>query len=67
MKKTMKIEGMMCTHCEARVKDALQAIKGVLAAEPSHEKGEVKITLSREVAVKKLKAVIEKQGYKVTE
>ena len=63
----LKVEGMMCHHCEARVKDALQAIKGVLVVEPSHEKGEVKITLSREVAVKKLKAVIEKQGYKVTE
>ena len=66
MEITLKVEGMMCPHCEARVKSVLEALDGVLVATPSHERGEVKIELSAEVPVDTLKSTIEAQGYKVS-
>ncbi|MGN0425274.1 MAG: heavy metal translocating P-type ATPase [Acetatifactor sp.] len=65
--KTMKIEGMMCCHCEATVKKALEAIEGVASAEVSHETGTAQVTLSREVPDEVLKAAVEAKDYKVTE
>ena len=66
-KLTMKIEGMMCGHCEARVKQTLEAIEGVAKADVSHEKGTAVVTLSGEVSRDTLKQAVEAQGYKVTE
>ena len=65
MKKTMQIEGMMCMHCEARVKKALEALPEVETAEVSHEKGSAVVTLSKEVADDVLKKAVEDQDYKV--
>ncbi len=65
MKKTIKIEGMMCMHCEARVKTALEALDGVDSAEVSHEKGTAVVTLSKDVPDDFLKETVEVQGYKV--
>ena len=65
MKKTMKIEGMMCGHCEARVKKALEALDGVESAEVSHEKGTAIVTLKSDVADSTLKQAVEAQDYKV--
>ena len=65
MKKTMKIEGMMCGHCEARVKKALEALDGVESAEVSHEKGTAIVTLKADVANDTLKQAVEAQDYKV--
>ena len=66
MKKTMKIEGMMCAHCEARVKKALEALDGVESAEVSHEKGTAIVSLKADVADSTLKQAVEAQDYKVT-
>lgn len=66
MTKTMKIEGMMCQHCEARVKKTLEAIPGVAAAEVSHEAGTAIVTLNAEVSDADLKKAVEDQDYKVT-
>ncbi len=65
MTKTMKIEGMMCGHCEARVKKALEAVAGVSEAVVSHEKGTAVVTLSEAVADDVLKKAVEDQDYKV--
>ena len=65
MTKTMKIEGMMCGHCEARVKKTLEGIEGVTGAEVSHEKGTAVVTLEKEVADSVLKEAVEAQDYKV--
>ena len=65
MVKTMKIEGIMCAHCEARVKKALEAIEGVTLAEASHETGIARVTLEKDVADEVLKAAVEAQDYKV--
>lgn len=65
MTKTMKIEGMMCPHCEARVKKALEAIDGVTEAVPSHESNTAMVTLSKDVANEVLKAAVEAQDYPV--
>ncbi len=65
MQKIMSIEGMMCAHCEARVKKALEAIDGVTEAVPSHEKNETVVTFSKEVADDVLKKAVEDQDYKV--
>ncbi len=65
MKKTIKIEGMMCMHCEARVKTALEALDGVDTAEVSHEKGTAVVTLSKDVPDDFLRETVEVQGYKV--
>ena len=65
MEKTLKIEGMMCAHCEARVKKSLEEIDGVKSAEVSHEKGTAEIRLSKDVSDDILKKAVEDQGYKV--
>lgn len=67
MTKTMKIEGMMCGHCEAAVKKALEAVAGVEAAEVSHEVGTAVVTLTAEVADDVLKKAVEDKDYKVTD
>ena len=66
MVKTLKVEGMMCGHCEARVKKALLAVAGVESAEVSHEKGTAVVTLSADVPNETLKAAVEAQDYPVT-
>lgn len=63
--KTLKVEGMMCHNCENHVKKALEAIKGVEEAAASHESGEVKIKLSKDVPEEKLEKAISDAGYKV--
>ena len=65
MTKTMTIEGMMCPHCEAAVKGALEALEGVTAAEVSHEKGTAVVTLAAPVADDVLRAAVEGKGYAV--
>lgn len=65
MEKTLKVEGMMCGHCEAHVKSALEALDGVTEAKVSHESGTAVVTLSKEVADDALKAAVEAEGYKV--
>lgn len=67
MKKTIKIEGMMCEHCERRVKNLLENIDEVVSAEVSHKNGTAVVTLSADVASVALKAAIEAEGYTVTE
>ena len=66
MKKTLKVEGMMCGHCEARVKKALEALPEVDEAVVSHEVGTAIVTLNAEVADDVLKNAVEAQDYKVT-
>lgn len=65
MQKTMKIEGMMCPHCEATVKKALEALEGVEAAEVSHETDTAVVSMSAEVADDVLKEAVEAKEYKV--
>ena len=65
MKDTLKIEGMMCPHCEARVKNALEALAEVDSAEVSHEKGTAEVALNAALSHEVLKATVEAQGYKV--
>ena len=65
MNKTMKIEGMMCGHCEATVKKALEGIEGVVEAVVSHEKGTAEVSLSTEVSDDVLKKAVEDKDYKV--
>ena len=65
MTKTMKIEGMMCGHCEATVKKALEAIEGVNSAEVSHEAGTAVVELSEEVQDEVLQKAVEDKDYKV--
>jgi Cu2+-exporting ATPase len=65
MTKTMKIEGMMCGHCEAHVKKALEATEGVDSAVVSHENGTAVLTMSAEVSDDELKSAVEAEGYKV--
>lgn len=67
MEKTMVIEGMMCGHCEATVKKALEEIPGVSEAAVSHEKGTARVTLAREVADEVLKQAVEAKDYTVKE
>ena len=66
MKKTLNVEGMMCCHCEARVKKALEAIPGVSEAVASHTDGTAVVTLTEDVADDVLKNAVEAQDYKVT-
>ena len=66
MRKTLHIEGMMCPHCEMRVKQALEAVPGVSEAAASHEKGTAVVTLSAQVDNDALRAAVEAQDYKVT-
>ena len=66
MKKTLHVEGMMCCHCEARVKKALEALPAVDEAVVSHEAGTAIVTLNAEVSDADLKKAVEDQDYKVT-
>ena len=66
MKKTLHVEGMMCSHCEARVKKALEALPEVSEAVVSHEAGTAIVTLSADVSDETLKKAVEDQDYKVT-
>ena len=65
MQKTLKIEGMMCTHCSGRVKKALEELPGVVSAEVSHESGTAVVTTSAPVDDATLKKAVEDQGYQV--
>lgn len=65
MTKTFQVEGMMCGHCEAHVKKALEALEGVAAATASHETGTVTVTLEQDVADEALKKAVEEAGYTV--
>ena len=65
MTKTLKVEGMMCAHCEARVKKALEAVPGVESAVADHTAGTAVVTLSAPVADETLKAAVEAQDYSV--
>ncbi len=66
MKKTLTVEGMMCEHCEASVKKALEAIDGVESASADRTKNEAVAVLSKEVSDEVLKAAVEAKDYKVT-
>ena len=66
MEKTLKIEGMMCGHCEMHTKKALEALDSVAKAEVSHKTGTVVVTLEKEVSDDALKQAVTEQGYKVT-
>ena len=66
MTKTMNIEGMMCGHCEARVKKALESLDAVSEAAVSHESGTAVVTLSSDISDEKLKETVEAEDYKVT-
>ena len=66
MEKTMKIEGMMCGHCEATVKKTLEGIEGVESAEVSHEKGTAVVICSSELENEVLRQAVEEQNYRVT-
>ena len=63
--KTLKVEGMMCMHCEARVKKALEAVPGVAGAVADHNKGTAVVTLAAPVEDDVLRAAVEAQDYKV--
>ena len=65
MEKTMKIEGMMCMHCEARVKKTLEEIDGVIETEVSHKEDSATVKMSKEISFDILKKAVEDQGYKV--
>ena len=67
MTKTMKIEGMMCEHCEASVKKALEALNGVESAQVSHQEGKAVVVLSAPVEDAALKKAVEDRDYKVLE
>ena len=66
MEKTMEIKGMMCGHCEARVKKTLEGIEGVQEAIVSYENGTAVVKMASEVADDVLKSAVEAQDYKVT-
>ena len=67
MEITLKIEGMMCPHCEARVKSALEAIDGVSEVIPSHAEKQAIVKLSKEVDIKLLKDAVIAQGYQIVD
>ena len=66
MTKTLKVEGMMCAHCEARVKKALEAVPGVASAAADHAAGTATATLNAPVTDEALREAVEGQGYQVT-
>ena len=66
MTKTLHVKGMMCGHCEARVKKALEAVDGVASAGADHNNGTAVVTLTKDVANETLKAAVEAQDYEVT-
>ena len=61
--KTIKVDGMMCNHCEMHVKEELEKIRGVENAVANHESGEVKLTLSMEVKDSAFEKAVKKAGY----
>ncbi len=63
--RTIKVEGMMCEHCEARVKKALEELKGIVEASPDHNKGEVLLKFTKDAGDAKLAKAVEKAGYKM--
>ncbi len=65
MTKTLRIEGMMCPHCEARVKNALEAVEGVTGAVADHKLGTAVVTLAKDVEDAVLKSAVEAQDYPV--
>ena len=65
MEKTLNVEPMMCEHCEARVKKALEAVPGVESAVASHKDGTAVVTMSQDVPYETLKKAVEDQDYKV--
>ena len=65
MEITMKVDGMMCPHCEARVKKCLEELNGVKEAIPSHQTGTVTVLLEKEIPTELLKKTGEDQGYTV--
>lgn len=65
MTKTIKIKGMMCPHCEAHIKNALDALDGVTVTEVSHKKGTATVKISESVTDEVLKSTIKSQGYEV--
>ena len=67
MKKTLKIEGMMCPHCEARVKKILEELPEVSEAAVSHKEGTANLTLTSQISDERLTALIADNGYKVLE
>ena len=67
MKVTLKIEGMMCGHCEKHVKDALEGIEGVVSAEANHKKKRAVVTLEKEVDNELLISAVKEAGYEVKE
>lgn len=66
MTKTLNIEGMMCAHCEARVKKCLEALPQVQEAVVSHETGTAVLTLCKEISDNDLKEILKAQGYELT-
>lgn len=66
MTKTLHVKGMMCGHCEARVKKALEAVDGVASAVADHNNGTAVVTLTKDVSNETLKAAVEAQDYEVT-
>lgn len=66
MEKTLKIEGMMCGHCEMHTRKALEAIDGVTKVEVSHKTGTAVVTLNKDVSDDVLKQAVVEQGYEVT-
>ena len=66
MKKTLDVEGMICEHCEARVKKALEAVDGVESASADHNAGKAVVVLTEDVDDAVLKKAVEDQDYKVT-
>lgn len=66
MKKTVYIEGMMCGHCEARVKKALEELPQVAEAEVSHEKNQAVLTLNSDISDNEIRKTVEDAGYEVT-
>ena len=66
MEKTITIEGMMCGHCEASVKKALEALDGVITADVSHEKGTAVVALEKDISDDILTKAVEEKDYKVT-
>lgn len=65
MTKTFRVEGMMCSHCEARVKKALEAVEGVQSAVADHTKGTAVVTLKGSTSDEALKKAVEDQDYRV--
>lgn len=67
MIKTLKIEGMMCGHCEMHIKKAMETLDGVTSAEVSHKTGTAVVTLYKDVSDDVLKRAVAEQGYEVTD